>query len=119
VELGRPPVPRCASPAEVVATVGEPPAHAAAAMGDEYGDDDFEDEEPVSSPPPAFEARPPPGQSPVQLGVMRSPRAPPKIDVKPVRCPPARESCAPAARLPTRHSRLRLSIGEPHHHDPA
>ena len=82
MELGRPPVPRCASPAEVVATVGEPPAHAAAAMGDEYGDDDFEDEEPVSSPPPAFEARPPPGQSPVQLGVMRSPRATPKIDVK-------------------------------------
>ena len=26
--------------------------------------DDFEDEEPVSSPPPAFETRPPPGQSP-------------------------------------------------------
>ncbi len=34
--------------------------------------------------PVPFEARPPPGQSPVQLGAMRSPRAPPKIDVKPV-----------------------------------
>lgn len=47
-----------------------------------------------SSPPPTFEARPPPGLSPVQLGAMRSPRAPPKIDVKPVQDAPERASRA-------------------------
>lgn len=55
----------------------------------EYSDDEFDDEEPAAAAskpksPVPFEARPPPGQSPVQLGAMRSPRAPPTIDVKPV-----------------------------------